>query len=54
MLVGKLDEFFQGFKGIFELFGKFRMLLVLPGITERGKPRLQRAHPTLKIPVKTL
>src|SRR5580765_1294563 len=52
--VGGLDKLFQCLQGLFEFLREFEVLLVLPGIPQGGKPRLQRGHAILKIRVEPL
>ena len=41
MLVGDLDELLERLHGLLELLGKFRLLLILPSVAQRGEAGLQ-------------
>src|SRR5438477_6631561 len=53
VLAGNLHEFQQRLHGLPELFGELGMLLVLPGLAQRGEPGLQQGDSILKIQVET-
>ena len=54
MLVGHFHKLFQRLHRLFEFVRKFRVLLVLPGISKGAKSGLQGAHSILQIAVKAL
>src|SRR5271157_613333 len=54
VLVGDLDELLQRLHGLLELLGELGVLLVLPGVAQRRKTRLQRDELVLHIGVEAL
>jgi len=49
----EIHEFQQRLHGLPELFGEFGMLLVLPGLAQRGEPGLQKRDSILEIQVES-
>src|SRR5258706_14634188 len=49
VLIRDFHEMLERLEGLLEFIGKFFVLLVLPGIAQRGKTRLQRSHSILQI-----
>src|SRR6266516_4667746 len=54
VLVGHFDEFFHRLHGLLEFFGELGVLLVLPRVAQRRKPRLQRNDPILEVAIEPL
>src|ERR1035441_5033670 len=54
MLVGDLDEPLERLHGLLELLRELHVLLVLPGVAQRRKPRLQRHDLVLEVGVEPL
>lgn len=51
MGVGTLDEFLQDLHRVLEFLRELGVFLVLPGIAQRGKARLQERHAVLRFGV---
>ena len=54
MLIGDLSKFLERLHRLPELLGKLFMLLILPAVSQRGKARLEGAHPVLQIDIEAL
>src|SRR5438552_12836084 len=52
--VGNLDEFPERLQSLLELLRELEVLLVLPGISQSGKARLERSHAILEIQIEAL